>query len=242
MAPKTAHVPVTDTELTAAYLDLARLKFAADRAQRTADKIDERLAALLLSDTALQNVLDDPAAPRRLTVTRRPASTTRRSKRDARTRVLRARPDLADQVITVVHRSRPTRATIVSATFTDVADQYTGDLAPVDVNRRNIWPMVTLRGQAREYLAHCERETDTLRDQIDEQIRAAGLIDQYGGKFVHALASGGQYRIGTTSITERLNTSALREIDPELWEAVTDEKPVPERVGVAVSTIKPEDR
>ena len=239
MAAKTAHVPVTDTDLAAAYLDLARLKFSTDRAQRTADKIDDHLAALLLSDTALQNVLDDPAAPRRLTVTRRPASTTRRSKRDARTRVLAARPDLADRVITVVHPSRPTRATIVSATFTDVADQYTGDLAPVDVNRRNIWPMVTLREQAREYINDAAAQSDALRDQIDAALRADGLVDQYGGRFVHTLPNGGQYRIGTSSVTERLNTAALRELDPDLWEQVSDVKPVPERFGIAVSTITP---
>lgn len=241
MAAKTAHVPVTDTDLAAAYLDLARLKFSTDRAQRTVDRVDDKVTEWLLPDTAMQHTVDDPTAPRRLTVTRRPATTTRRSKRDARTRVLAARPDLADRVITVVHPSRPSRATIVTATFTDIADQYTGDLAPDGITRRALWSLVTLREQAREYITDAAARADTLRDQIDAALRADGLLVQYGGKFVHTLPGGGQYRIGTSSVTERLNTAALRELDPDLWEQVTDVKPVPERFGIAVSTITPGD-
>lgn len=235
MAP-TLPVYEPDAATTALYLTLAENKLAMDRAKRS----DEAITAAIIDLTYGRSkyTTEHVTAGRRLTVTQIPATTTRRAKKDARARVTHQRPDLVPHVISEITPSRLSRATFITSRQWDhLTAAFSDTLAPSGpLTKHTVWGAWDLRAQARQFLTDARKDDTALRNELDERLRATGLLDTVG-KFIHAVPGGGSFRVGTNAVTHRLNTAALAEMDPDLYDAVTDTVDVPAKYNMQVKEL-----
>lgn len=207
-------------------LTLAESKAATDRATRSIAALTGQIAALAGQRTREWDI--SPTTRLRMDYT--PPTVTRRAKTGAREALLRRRPELAAEVVSTVHPSRPNTVTFTrSPGWTPLLDRYAGEITlDGPVTAATVPAAWKLIAQAREFLADAKRDDAELRDDLADVLTASGVLDSAASVKLD-VPGGGLFAARTTAPTQRLNTAALEQIDPALFLELTQEKTMPER-------------